>query len=232
MKKTSLLTLIFALGILIVAGSFSNPGYAKVSKKKATQVEQKATKPAISKETAGSSKSVTKPTTTVKAETQTSSTSNTDAILKSIGSSQAEIRAMIQQSASASPAAGEQINWQVISGGGGASSSTNFKMVGVIGQTAVGMASSTNFNLNQGFLQNFASAGCCVTPGDYNNDGSFNIADVTAGISRIFSGGAAPVCQDQADADGNNTFNIADVTYGIARIFSGGPAPICGTTGS
>ena len=74
-------------------------------------------------------------------------------------------------------------------------------------------------------------SGCCNTPGDFTNDGSFNIADVTAGISRIFSGGPAASCQDQADANGDNAFNIADVTYGIARIFSGGPAPVCGTTG-
>jgi choice-of-anchor B domain-containing protein len=73
---------------------------------------------------------------------------------------------------------------------------------------------------------------CCVVAGDANSDGSFNIADVTFGIARIFSGGPAPVCQDQADADGDNTFNITDVTYCIARIFSGGPAPVCGTTGS
>ncbi len=80
-------------------------------------------------------------------------------------------------------------------------------------------------------LGNPLSSGCCVTAGDYTNDGSFNIADVTAGISRIFSGGPPPSCQDQADANGDNTFNIADVTFGIARIFSGGPPPICGTTG-
>ena len=76
------------------------------------------------------------------------------------------------------------------------------------------------------------STGCCVTAGDFNHDGAFNIADVTAGIGRIFSGGAAPFCQDEADSDGSNAYNIADVTYGIARIFSGGPAPVCGTTGS
>jgi len=238
MKKISLLMLIFALGILLVAGGFSNPGYAKGSKKKAAQVEQKATKPATSKKTVTSNKATTKTATTVNTRTtaKTGSANETDALLRSIGTSQAEIQAMIKQSAasatSASPAAGEQINWQVISGGGGFSSSTNFKMVGVIGQTAVGMASSTNFNLNQGFLQNFSSAGCCVTPGDYTHDGTFNIADVTAGISRIFSGGVAPACQDEADANGDNTYNIADVTFGIARIFSGGPAPVCGTTGS
>ncbi len=75
-------------------------------------------------------------------------------------------------------------------------------------------------------------AGCCLVPGDFNDDASFNIADVTSGIARIFSGGPAPICQDQADSNGDNTFNIADVTYGIARIFSGGAAPICGNTGS
>ncbi len=72
---------------------------------------------------------------------------------------------------------------------------------------------------------------CCVVPGDFTHDGSFNIADVTAGIARIFSMGLPPFCQDEADANGDNAYNIADVTYGIARIFSMGPAPICGTTG-
>jgi Dockerin type I domain len=73
---------------------------------------------------------------------------------------------------------------------------------------------------------------CCDTPADYNNDGSFNIADVTAGINRIFGGGAPPTCQDEADCNGDGAFNISDVTYGISRIFSGGSAPICGLTGS
>lgn len=77
-----------------------------------------------------------------------------------------------------------------------------------------------------------ACLSCCDNPGDANNDGTYNIADITFGIARIFAGGAAPACNDEADANGNNTFNIADITYGIARIFAGGPAPVCGTTGS
>ncbi len=76
-----------------------------------------------------------------------------------------------------------------------------------------------------------AYCGCCVTPGDADNDGSFNIADVTFGIARIFGGGPAAACQDEADANGYNSFNIADVTYGIARIFGGGAAPVCGSDG-
>jgi len=77
-----------------------------------------------------------------------------------------------------------------------------------------------------------SGSGCCVVAGDADHDGLFNIADVTFGITRIFSGGVAPFCYGSADANGDNSFNIADVTYGIARIFSGGPAPICGATGS
>ena len=73
---------------------------------------------------------------------------------------------------------------------------------------------------------------CCNTAGDFNNDDVFNIADVTAGIAYIFSGGDAPGCDDEADFDGSNAFNIADVTAGIAYIFSGGAAPVCGGTGS
>ncbi len=74
-------------------------------------------------------------------------------------------------------------------------------------------------------------SGCCTTPGDFNHDGTFNISDVTSGIARIFTGGAAPACQDEADFNGDNTFNISDVTAGIARIFSGGGPPVCGNTG-
>ncbi|MBN4056823.1 SBBP repeat-containing protein [bacterium AH-315-J21] len=74
--------------------------------------------------------------------------------------------------------------------------------------------------------------GCCTVPGDFTGDDSFNIADITAGIARIFSGGPPAPCRDEGDANGDNAFNIADVTFGIARIFSGGLAPVCGTTGT
>ncbi len=74
-------------------------------------------------------------------------------------------------------------------------------------------------------------SGCCDLPGDADNSGSSNIADVTYLIARIFSAGPAPICADEGDADSSNSVNIADVTYLIARIFSAGPAPSCGTTG-
>ncbi len=82
-----------------------------------------------------------------------------------------------------------------------------------------------------GILDACTGAGCCLTPGDANNDNSTNIADVTFLITRIFDAGPAPICADQADATGDNSVNIADVTFLIARIFSDGAAPVCGTTG-
>lgn len=75
------------------------------------------------------------------------------------------------------------------------------------------------------------TASCCVTPGDANNDGVVNIADITFIIDRIFGNGPAPVCNDQADANGNGKINIADVTYLVAFIFNNSSAPVCGKTG-
>ncbi len=72
------------------------------------------------------------------------------------------------------------------------------------------------------------TAQCCIVAGDANNDGSFNIADVTFLIKRIFRGGDAPLCSQAADVDGDGLSNIADITNGIAHIFSSGPAPVCG----
>ena len=73
--------------------------------------------------------------------------------------------------------------------------------------------------------------GCCDVPGDANNGGSVNIADVTFLIARIFAGGSAPPCCEEGDANGNGSVNIADVTFLIARIFAGGAAPLCGPVG-
>lgn len=69
---------------------------------------------------------------------------------------------------------------------------------------------------------------CCDTPGDANNSGAVNIADVTFLIARIFAGGPAPPCLQEGDANGSGSVNIADVTFLIARIFAGGPPPVCG----
>ena len=89
--------------------------------------------------------------------------------------------------------------------------------------------SFTPTNLLNGTI---SSVLCCQTAGDANDDGNFNIADVTFGLAYIFQGSLAPSCLDQADANSDGKFNISDVTYGLNAIFSGGPLPICGTSGT
>lgn len=73
---------------------------------------------------------------------------------------------------------------------------------------------------------------CCFEPGDSNDDGGVNIADVVFIISYIFALGPVPPCLDQADTNGSNEITIGDVTSLIAWIFATGPPPICGTTGN
>lgn len=76
-------------------------------------------------------------------------------------------------------------------------------------------------------VQNVTSAErCCTLRGDFNSDGTVNISDMTALVSFLFSGGAAPACPDHADVNGDGTTNISDMTYLVAFLFSGGAAPV------
>ncbi|UCD95388.1 MAG: hypothetical protein JSU69_04895 [Candidatus Zixiibacteriota bacterium] len=74
--------------------------------------------------------------------------------------------------------------------------------------------------------------GCCVDPGDADDNSAINILDVTFIINYLYKNGPTPACVDQADADGNNSVNILDVTHIINYLYKNGPDPICGTTGT
>lgn len=216
-----------SLCALLAFGALAADGKKSATAEKKQTADTKQT----SSPKSGATTETAKPATEVKTSTAKSTQSEIDALLKQQGLTMEQIQLMFEQAAKTAqaPAAGEEINWQALSGGGGSGSSTNFGLISVIGQTAVGMGSSTNYNINHGFLQEFlVASGCCDTPGDFDNSGSYNIADVTAGIAFIFSGGPAADCPQEADFDASGAFNIADVTAGIAFIFSGGAAPICG----
>lgn len=116
-----------------------------------------------------------------------------------------------------------------------------------VGAAPNGTLGQVKVTANSGFIPEFFSpfgnyppdalsgtvtAFCCDTPGDANNSGSVNIADVTFLISRIFAGGPAPPCAQEGNANGDDKIDISDITFLIARIFAGGPAPVCGTTGT
>ncbi len=65
-----------------------------------------------------------------------------------------------------------------------------------------------------------------TTPGDADNNTSFNVADVNYMLAWIFTGGSGPPIRNDADANGDCVLNIADVTYMIANIFNSGSLPL------
>ncbi|HPM37055.1 MAG TPA: dockerin type I domain-containing protein [candidate division Zixibacteria bacterium] len=119
------------------------------------------------------------------------------------------------------------INWQVVASGGGPGVSANFLLNGTVGQTAVGAGSSASFTLNQGFWQDFGggSGGCCTLRGDFNDDGSVKVSDLTALINYLFRGGPAPTCLDHGDTNADGAVKVSDLTLLINYLFRGGPAP-------
>jgi hypothetical protein len=128
--------------------------------------------------------------------------------------------------ATANPVAGEQVKWQVISGGGVGSSSTNYRMNATVGQNATGLGTSTSYKVNAGFWQNFVSS-CCLKAGDANNDTKVNVGDAVFVINYVFKAGTAPSCKEQADANADSKVNVGDAVYLINYVFKAGPVPKC-----
>jgi hypothetical protein len=124
------------------------------------------------------------------------------------------------------PAAGEEINWQVISSGGTEGNSTNYNLSGTAAQTATGSGTSESYGLSHGFWQQFSAPVLCVA-GDANYSGDVDIDDVVYEITYIFSAGPPPepaLCC--GDANGSGDVDIDDVVYLITYIFGGGPPPV------
>lgn len=71
----------------------------------------------------------------------------------------------------------------------------------------------------------FTPLACCKTPGDFNRDGVFNIADISDLVRWLFLDGAPARCAWEADSDGDGRSSLSDVVYGIAYLFRGGPTP-------
>jgi len=124
-------------------------------------------------------------------------------------------------------AAGEQIKWQVISGGGAINgSSANYKLSGTVGQTAVGTGSSTGYTIGHGFWQSFGDCDC--RPGDANGDGVVNVGDAVYNITYVFKMGSPPTPYPKCsgDANGDCSANVGDGVYTISFVFKGGAPPV------
>ena len=69
-------------------------------------------------------------------------------------------------------------------------------------------------------------SGCCDMPGDFTNDGTVDIGDLTATVDYMFAGGAGPVCFEEGDMNGDCSLDITDLTYRVDWMFGGGPGPV------
>jgi Dockerin type I domain len=124
--------------------------------------------------------------------------------------------------------AGEEINWQVLSNGGGEMTSANYKINGTICQTATTVMTSANNQIHSGYWQDFGEAqgDCLGQCGDANGDGDVNVSDAVWIVNYVFIGGPPPqpivACGDiNTDAD----VNVSDAMYLVVWIFAGGGPP-------
>ena len=123
-----------------------------------------------------------------------------------------------------SPASGEQIKWQVLSGGGQKGSSTNYGVSGTLGQTAVGPGASTNYKVNSGFWQSFSGGGssCCWVNSLNGRTGNIDldpakgidISDLTRLIDFLYISLIPLDCMQTANTDGDQVggVDISDLT--------------------
>jgi hypothetical protein len=126
--------------------------------------------------------------------------------------------------------AGETVDWQVLSSGGGDCASTNYRVSGTLSQTAVGTSTSTNFGTHHGFWQDFGFGyvGCC---GQYsggltgnNNcstDGKLTLGDITSLIDHIYISKSPLCCHATGNTNGSTDckFTLGDVTWLIDVIY-------------
>ncbi len=122
--------------------------------------------------------------------------------------------------------AGEEINWQVISGGGTDGSSTNYILLGTVGQAAVGEGGSTSYTLKHGYWQGAGLIGPCdCEPGEANGVSPKDILDIVYIINFKYKGGPAaiPYALCNADTNCNCVIDILDIVYLINWKYKGGP---------
>ena len=61
---------------------------------------------------------------------------------------------------------------------------------------------------------------CADLCGDANDDGLYDISDVTYLVDWLYTGGPEPPCFDEADVDGYELVNVSDIRYIVDCLFS------------
>ena len=126
-----------------------------------------------------------------------------------------------QMVAVATALTGEQIKWQVIGGGGGRATSTNYILAGTIAQTAAGLASSIDYKVNHGYWQNFSSSCCVGKRGNVNMAGVIDLVDLSSLVSYLTGGPFVPPCFDAANVNGLGVIDLVDLSSLVSYLTGG-----------
>jgi len=118
---------------------------------------------------------------------------------------------------------GEQINWQVVSGGGSRAASTEYTMDATVGQTAVGDVASALYKIKQGFWQNWPATSCCVGyTGNVNMSGIVDLSDLSALVSYLTGGGYVLPCPAEANVNNTGIVDLSDLSALVSYLTGGG----------
>ena len=127
---------------------------------------------------------------------------------------------LIQQTTTSSDEMG--FYWDMCSSGGLKGVSADMILFGALGQLSVGIGTSENVVLYQGYWQYLT---CCMLRGDVNHSGEIIISDITYLVDYLFSGGPPPPCLDEADVNFSFDIGISDLTELVEYMFQGGEHP-------
>lgn len=120
--------------------------------------------------------------------------------------------------AMAMSSASYNLPWEVLSGGGGSTSSTSYWLSGTAGQPVTGISHSASYRMESGFWTGSApSAPAPLQPGDANGDGDLNAVDITK-VERIIAG--LDLQTEGSDANRDGEVNALDITK-VERLIAG-----------
>ena len=131
-----------------------------------------------------------------------------------------------------SPAASYDIPWQSINGGGAPSSSTNYSVNASVGQSAIGFATSTNYQAGIGYWYGSNAPTSCDCPyqSDFDANGILDALDLNELIDILFFGGVNPqdpLCPTtRGDFDNSGVPDALDLNDLIDHLFFGGTPPV------
>ncbi len=115
------------------------------------------------------------------------------------------------------------VDWHTIDGGGGVSSGGDLILAGTIGQHDAGSPAAPltggGFTIVGGFWQ--MAAPSCACPGDTNEDGIKNAADIQSLVNCMLFGGTC-WC---AELDGVSGLSASDVDMFVSDLLSGAACP-------